>query len=265
MKKSCFLIACALGLVPALPGYGQISRGNWVLGTSLGSGSLTSSRDQNQYLSGSTSYSGTSQTTASTSFSFALNPQIGYFVADHLAIGGILSLEISSSQSNQTSSAGSGIPSDISRSNSYSFTAGPFIRYYFGDPVLSSTLFFIQADARGGTGDGNSTVTSYRTTYISNSTGQGSGGFYWNAAGELGLVHFISKSAGLMVYAGYGYTLTQGSQLTTTNYAYKGVNTGAPDAVDHHNYRNGSGEVLIGAGFNIYFNSRKKSFLSPKG
>ena len=265
MKKSCFLMAGSLGLLISLPGFGQISRGDWILGTSVGSGSMTSAQDQNHYLSGSTSYSGTIQTTSSTSFNLAIDPLVGYFVGDNLAIGGILSLGISSGHSNLTTTAGSGIPSDLFRSTNYSFTAGPFIRYYFGDPVLSSTLFFMQVDAQAGTGDGTTSSTSNRTTFISTSVGQTSGGFYWNAAGAFGLVHFISKSAGLIAYAGYSYAHIQGSQLTSTNYSYKGGNTGAAAAEDHHNYQNASGEVLLRAGFNIYLSSRKKAILFLKG
>jgi hypothetical protein len=258
MKKSVFLGISVMSLLGWRITDGQISRGDWLIGTAIGTGTITSSSDASAYLGPSTSYAGSSQTTAGTAYSLSLNPQVGYFVAGNLALGGILSFSLTSSHSSLTTSASSGIPLTITNSSAYTFTAGPFLRYYFGDPVLSSTLFFIQGDARLGTGDGTSSGNGNQNKYRYTSSGQTSGGLYWNAATEIGLVHFISKSVGLIAYAGYTFSSEKGSELNTTDYSYKGGATGPADAVDDHKFSNTSGSVTLSVGFNIYLASKKR-------
>lgn len=59
------------------------------------------------------------------SFNFNLNPKLGYFVADNLALGAAIGLFIQS----------------VNDETSTTFNIGPFARYYFGEPSPASKFY----------------------------------------------------------------------------------------------------------------------------
>jgi hypothetical protein len=88
--------------------------------------------DKGSHLAGGTiSVSGTNSNSTN-SFNANLNPNYGYFVANNLAIGGILSLSYSYTKAFQTNLG----------------TLSPFVRYYFGAP--KTAMFFAYGSAGGG-------------------------------------------------------------------------------------------------------------------
>ena len=94
--------------------------------------------DKGSHLAGGTiNISGTNSNQTNL-FNANLNPNYGYFIANNLAIGGILSMSYTSTKNLQTRS---GILS-------------PFIRYYFGAP--KTAMFFAYGSAGGGLRSDNS-------------------------------------------------------------------------------------------------------------
>jgi len=88
--------------------------------------------DKGSHLVGGTASLNNTFSSQSSLFNVNLNPNYGYFIANNLAIGGILSLTYSSNKGSQSTLA----------------TLSPFIRYYIGPP--KTCMFFGYASAGGG-------------------------------------------------------------------------------------------------------------------
>jgi hypothetical protein len=88
--------------------------------------------DKGSHLAGGTiSVSGTNSNSTNL-FNANFNPNYGYFVANNLAIGGVLSLSYTNTKAVQTTFG----------------TLSPFVRYYFGPP--KTAMFFAYGSAGGG-------------------------------------------------------------------------------------------------------------------
>jgi hypothetical protein len=95
--------------------------------------------DKGSHLAGGTISFNNTFTNKTNLFSGNLNPNYGYFFANNLAIGGVLSLTYSASPSNHSTLA----------------TLSPFVRYYIGPP--KTCMFFGYASAGGGVQSNNNT------------------------------------------------------------------------------------------------------------
>jgi len=161
MRGACGAATCAVLLAVALPAQveGQespLDRGVWLVG---GSGRIYGAHDLDD---------------DTRRFVLDLNPQLGYFVARHLAVHANLAFTYSS--------AGGG----IHRSGG----VGPGLSYYFGGPrsrllpYLTARTLFVWA--RSGSADDASSVSRYRQ---------------WLAGG--GISWLVSRNAGLTAEAYY--------------------------------------------------------------
>lgn len=117
----------------------QITKGNWMVG---GSGSFTSYN--------STNYNNNIETTQ-TGYGFNISPNLGYFIADNIALG---------------SSAGFGFSNPSgSNNNSHSYGLAPFVRYYFRksekviNPFLQTSYGFSEGKSDSGGLSNNSGYT----------------------------------------------------------------------------------------------------------
>jgi hypothetical protein len=148
-------LLCSLFL---LSSYGQTEKGTWMLG---GEASTDLSFQSNN-----------------NSFSVAISPGMGYFLADNLALG-------------------SGIPLLLITGENYRYIGygiTPFIRYYFGPP--SEFMFFVTG-AFGISG----WSSKYDDTTNSSSAITGSAG--------VGGTYFLNESIGLEIILGYTYDKTK--------------------------------------------------------
>jgi len=213
MRKIFLALAlCAGGLTIA---NAQTAKGNLFLGTGLGATSYTTGNYTFDYSDGNN----VSQNDKK--YVFGVNPQLGVFLTDHLVFGGTLGVNYGHEKSvlNNTDPT---VVGSQSVTNSSTYSIGPFLRYYFFNATPSKTLFYIQGDAGIGTGSENSNQTSTSASTSNVYTAHASNLLMFNAAGSLGITHFVSKSIGLDVAVTYLYNdekYTDNYNSVTTNAA----------------------------------------------
>ncbi len=154
--KKLFIIA-VLVTVSSL-GYSQVSKSTWLLGGSAG-------------------FSATTGDYKSTSIN--INPNIGYFVMDKLAVGARIGFDYYK-------------PKDVDASTE--FSAGPFVRYYFVDLGSKAKLFGHAQFGFGSTKEGGGESVS-STNW----------GIY------AGPAFFLNPSIALEATLGYGASKSKGT------------------------------------------------------
>ncbi len=177
-------------------------KGDRLIGVSLGSLSYTNSDSKTTYSNTPTVYK-----SEGNSFSISVNPNIGFFVKDNLAVGGGLSLSFynSKSKSSNTSST----TTSENTSTQPSFYLSPFARRYFGGSEKG--MPFVQINLQYGIYGGKS-KSSTSTGSSSETTTKPKGD--WNAGASFGYEHNIAKHLGLYFSVGVNY----GSSKTTYEY-----------------------------------------------
>lgn len=111
MKNNYFLLFFGLFFYSTLTA--QITKSNWMVG-----GDAT-------FLSNKTDYG----TSVSKTTSFSINPNIGYFIIDKLAVGASVKLAYIFESNANTSN------------NSFNYGIGPFVRYYFLETEKPLNIF----------------------------------------------------------------------------------------------------------------------------
>ncbi len=155
-----------------------------------------------------------------TSVNFSLNPQVGYFIRDNIAIGGLVNLGV-----NYKKNAGTTV----------SYGVGAFGRYYVSSKqmqLLKHTRFFGEANV--GISGENSKVSGSpsRTT---NGLGIGFGP---------GISYFITPNIGLEALAKYNLTAGFGSSATINRLSFGvGFQIYLPTKKARAVYEEASGEV----------------------
>lgn len=195
------LLLALLIATPALAN-AQVKKGDLFVGTSLGSASGTSSTSKTSYSNTPTEYKSTGN-----SFSISVNPYIGWFVKDNLALGSSVSLSYyrSKSESSNTSST----TTSTSTYTQPSYYIGPFARYYMAGSGKGRT--FVQVNAQYGLSSGNSkSETSTGASSKTTTKPQGD----WNAGVALGYEVFLSSWVG--AYGSFG--VNYGSSKTKYEY-----------------------------------------------
>lgn len=148
-----FLLFCLRGTA-----FGQTEKGYLMVGGNFGGFTYTSSGQDNK------------------SYNFNINPSLGYYVADRLALGALLSVGVSGVES-----------ADGVTTTASNYGLSPFIRYYLGDDERDK--YFAQGEFNGGgIKQSGQAVTSY--------IGYGVG---------LGYNHFFVKAVALEIGLGYDY------------------------------------------------------------
>ena len=209
MKRTIILGAalCSLLSVSA-----QTEKGSKLIGVSFGSISYTNSNSQTTYSNTPTVYKSDGH-----SFSISVNPNVGWFVKDRLAVGGGVSLSFYNS--NSKSSNSSSTTTSESKYNSPAVYISPFARYYFSGSKTG--MPFAQLNAQYGISGGKSTSST--------STGSSSETTYkpkydYNAGLSFGYEQFINASIGFYATVGFNYgaskTVYEYRPSTGTGYDY---------------------------------------------
>jgi hypothetical protein len=186
MKKLIILFYFALQTSFA---FSQLNKGQWLVGGSaLG---------MYQFYSGASNNSSSSN--------FQLTPDIGYFIADNLAIGIRSSLSISKYDYTYLTSNFNGTYQQTyittSTINPMNILAGPFIRYYFL-PKSSNVNFLMDAAYAYGFYEIIATKIGTKTN---------------NYNLSLGPVFMLNSHTSIMVIASYQYSKFADSQLSRSN------------------------------------------------
>jgi hypothetical protein len=211
MKKNLLLIVFCICPVMA---FSQVQKGSKMVGVGLSTISITSSNNENTY-----SYSTTVYDSKGNSFSFSIYPNMAWFVANGLAIGGSVGLGLSTSSSTSTNTSSTATTDYTSIQPSLSI--GPYARYYIGSSTKGRP--FVHANFQFGLYGGKSTSES--------STGSSSETLLkpyldLNTGVSFGYEYFISEYVGLYISLGvnyerykitYDYQPSSGTPYTYTN------------------------------------------------
>lgn len=209
MKKSILVLT---GILLSASLFAQTEKGARLIGVGFGSLSYTNSDSKTSYSNTPTVYNSDGN-----SFSISVNPNIGWFVKDNLAVGGGLSLSFytSESKSSNTSSTNT----TTSKSTQPGVYIGPFARYYFSGSKKG--MPFAQANFQVGISAGKS-KSETSTGSSSETTTKPKGD--WNAGLQFGYEHFINSSIGFYGSIGFNYgstkTMYEYRPSTGTGYDY---------------------------------------------
>lgn len=192
-----FLLSASISL------FAQVEKGSKLLGVSFGSISFTNSDNKTTYSNTPVIYKSTGN-----SASIYVNPNIAWFLANKIAVGGSVSVGFYTSKSTSSNSGSSSSTENTSKQPSVYL--GPFARFYFGGS--SKGMPFAQVNLNIGVSGGNSksvssTGSSSETKTIPKSD--------YNAGVTFGYEHFISKYVGLYGSFGLNYGKTK------TSYEYR--------------------------------------------
>lgn len=200
MKRISLLLLAALGLSGINQATAQIQKDNIMVGANITSFDIG-------FQNG-------------TSVNFKLNPQVGYFIQDNIAIGGIVNLGVDYKKNSGTT---------------VTYGVGAFGRYYVSSKqmqLLKHTRFFGEANI-GISGENNKVDGSpSRTT---NGLGIGIGP---------GISYFITPNIGLEALAKYNLTAGFGSSATVNRLSFGvGFQIYLPTKKARAVYEEASGEV----------------------
>src|SRR5688572_24230363 len=120
MKK---LLVMVMLLIVVSNAFAQNKKGNWLLGTALGSAGFSNSEVRNKL-----STSVNTSISDGDNFAIQLYPNVGYYVTDHIVLGALVGVSYVISKSKSWSS--NSISYSSSRSNYFNVSAGPFARFY---------------------------------------------------------------------------------------------------------------------------------------
>jgi outer membrane protein W len=240
-------LVSALMLIGSAAGMAQFVKGDWLADMSIGNISFNKADYQ-------TTNATASSKQADRSFSTVLNPTVGYFIGNHLVVGG--SLAVGYQHFRSKAYAGTGKLSTDYQSASTSLGAGPFIRYYFaGNKQLR---WYGQVKAAYNTILSNKNETNYYnaagdlyqkqlTNYPDNLHGL-------SAHGLLGFNYFLSTAIALNSSIGYYYSKLNVSQTYTSILIASNTSTTSPATSTAQK----SGSFAWNIGFSMILHRAKK-------
>jgi hypothetical protein len=228
----------------------QFKKGDKMLGASVGSVFFNS---------GSTDLSNSISTSTTTinNFGITLNPSIGWFTKDNLAIG--LMPSFGYNKQNQLGKSSSGSTYLKDDNSQFNFSIGGFARYYFiGNS--SSTRFFGQYDLSLGIGSSKREGFQYETlgVYVDRYNQKSSGDFNASTGLSAGVSKFLSKYTSLDIYIGYKFSYNKSNPTGSSLRDYS--DPGTPDQtqkIDFDQKFTGH-NVVLGVGFQVFLEKNKK-------
>ncbi len=195
--------------------------------------------------------------TKSNSFGLRIEPTMGWFISEKTAVGASLNINPSNSKVSYMSG---GTTFQQDKSNNFNIGIGAFARNYFSanNTFMPYGQFGINAGISSQNNDGflytGTGPTATKETY----DGKGSGGFFANAALQLGMTKMLGESTGLDFFAGYSYSYNKNTLKTTTQTDFG--NNGSIDqtAVSEPTTKFTNHGFIVGVGFQIFLTGKKK-------
>ncbi len=233
--------------------HAQIKKGYLFWGASIGATTYSSVTNDYSYIDGH------NRTTNTKTFGLILNPSLGVFVTDHLILGGLLGLNYSHNKINTNATEG-GVSASVTTSVNYTINAGPFLRYYFSERLLSKNLLYLQAQGTVGTGNGNSSGSGFNSysTYILSGTVNSI--FTYTGGGSIGVTHFISRDhiLGLDISFGYLHSYVKSTNVNDT-YIITSATGNKTTAANNYGLATHTDGFTLGVGFHWFINAKNKN------
>ncbi|MBI5372402.1 MAG: hypothetical protein HZA79_10310 [Sphingobacteriales bacterium] len=203
------LLILAIVLVLAAPVHGQFSKGDRMLGATVGTLVFnTGNADITVTSIGS-------NTSKITSYGVTINPSLGWFLSSKTVIGATLNLN-PNGQKTTYEQGGSTYQRD--KNNGFNIGVGGFARNYFSSG--NSLLPFAQLSLNGGLSSlktdgyfyGGAGTGVYKISY----TGSSNGGVFVNTAVSGGFTKLLGENAGLDFFLGYNFSYNKNVFKKTT-------------------------------------------------
>jgi hypothetical protein len=248
MRKKLVILAAIL--LPCLAAKAQFTRGDKMVGTSVGSvflnsGSSDVSFPQTRGYSSKTS-----------SYGLRIEPAFGWFISDKTVIGAAININ-PAGQKVSYQDLGTTFQED--NNSNFNIGVGGFARNYFGNPGNFRLFgqFGFNAGINSGKTDGfryYSGSPGYKVSY----DGKSSGGFFANAILQLGLTKMVGSHTGLDIYLGYNYSYNKNTFKTTTL-----TDIGLDGSIDTRGESEPTSKftnhgLIVGVGFQVFLKGKGK-------
>ena len=222
-----------------------------MVGVSIGS--IFSNNSNTDY----TSSTGTS-TTSDNDYGISINPSLGWFVSENLAVG--ISPTVGYTKKKQLGKSSTGSTYLKDETSDYSFGLGGFTRYYF-ESKNPSLKFFGQYNLSFGLSGSKSDGFAYETLgiYVDRYNRKSSGDLFVNTGLAFGISKFLSNHTSLDFYVGYNYSYTKSNPTGTSVRDYSDPSTGdITQKVDYDQKVTGN-NLVIGVGYQIFIPKMNKA------
>lgn len=227
---------------------GQFKKGMRMVGATVVSAFFNSGKTDYSYPPPTAGY-----TSNSNSFGITLNPSIGWFVSDNIAIGALLNVGYNH-QKNFDENA-SGVTFNKNIFNSFNFGIGGFARNYFNSPgnLTPFGQFNLNAGIGSSSNNGFYFTNGDKNTY----DGKSSGDFFINTGLALGLTKMFNANTGLDFYVGYSFSYNK-KEFKTTTLTDVG-NDGSTDltSISDPTQKFTNHGIAIGIGFQVFLDKKK--------
>ncbi len=229
----------------------QFSKGDKMVGASIGSVYFNSGSSDVSF----PSFNG--YETSSNGYGLRIEPTMGWFISEKTAVGGSLNINPSGSK---VSYMVNGTTFQQDKSNTFNIGIGAFARNYFSanNTFMPYGQFGFNVGISSQNTEGflytGSGTTASKETY----DGKSSGGFFANAALQLGMTKMLGETTGLDVFAGYTYSYNKNTMKTTSQ--IDEGNNGSIDqtAVNEPTTKFTNHGFIIGIGFQVFLKGKKK-------
>lgn len=151
-------------------------------------------------------------TIKSSNYGIQVEPTLGWFISENTAVGAMININPTGQKATYEDR---GTTYQKDQSSNFNIGLGAFARHYLSDG--SSFMPFGQFGFNLGINSGSTEgfkyyddVVDYKISYDGNS----SGGFFANAALQLGMTKMLGENAGLDFFAGYSYSYNKNTFKT---------------------------------------------------
>jgi hypothetical protein len=226
----------------------QFKKGDKMLGASVGTVFLNS---------GSTDVSTSiiTSTNSNDNFGLSINPSIGWFINDNIAVG-IMPTAGYNKQKLLGKSSGSTYMKD--ESSRFIIGIGGFARYYFSAKNPKTRLFG-QYDLSLGLSGSKSEGFQYETygVYVDRYNQKSSGDFFANTSLLFGVSKFLTNKTSLDFYIGYKFSYIKSNPKGTFLRDYSDPLIGDVTQKPDYDQKFTGHNVVIGVGFQVFLEKKK--------
>lgn len=247
MKKKIIALFPVIILI-TFTGSAQFKKGMRMAEATIGSSFLNSGKSDYSFPPPTTGY-----TNSDNSFGISLNPSMGWFISDNVAVGALLNLGYNHDKSFDMAN---GNTFDQNISNNFNIGIGGFARNYFN--TSGSMMPFGQFNLNFGIGSSSKNGFSYSNGNKYTYDGKSSGDLYVNTGLAGGFTKMLNDHTGLDFFAGYTFSFSKNTFKTTTLTDFGNNGTIDQTSVSEPTQKFTNHGFSIGIGFQIFLDKKNK-------